>query len=46
VIDTNTANGKVVVNRSMSVDGLIAGPGDVRQLAYPCGCAQSSVPAG
>ena len=26
--DTNTANGKVVVNRAMSLDGFIAGPGD------------------
>ena len=25
--DTSTANGKVVVNRSMSLDGFIAGPG-------------------
>ena len=26
--DTSTANGKVVVNRAMSLDGFIAGPGD------------------
>src|SRR5258708_22049705 len=26
--DTSTGNGKVVVNRSMSLDGFIAGPGD------------------
>jgi dihydrofolate reductase len=26
--DTSTANGKVVVNRAMSLDGYIAGPGD------------------
>ena len=26
--DTSTANGKVVVNRCMSLDGFIAGPGD------------------
>ena len=25
--DTSTGNGKVVVNRSMSLDGFIAGPG-------------------
>src|SRR5438132_14132462 len=25
--DTSTGNGKVVVNRAMSLDGLIAGPG-------------------
>jgi len=37
--DTSTANGKVVVNRCMSLDGFIAGPGHVmdwgdgRQLA-------------
>ena len=28
VRDTSTGNGKVVVNRSMSLDGFIAGPGD------------------
>jgi dihydrofolate reductase len=27
--DTNTADGKVVVNRAMSLDGFIAAPGDV-----------------
>ena len=26
--DTSTATGKVVVNRAMSLDGFIAGPGD------------------
>jgi dihydrofolate reductase len=26
--DTSTGNGKVVVNRVMSLDGFIAGPGD------------------
>jgi len=26
--DTSTGNGKVVVNRAMSLDGFIAGPGD------------------
>ena len=28
--DTSTGNGKVVVNRAMSLDGLIAGPGDAQ----------------
>jgi dihydrofolate reductase len=28
VNETSTANGKVVVNRAMSLDGFIAGPGD------------------
>jgi hypothetical protein len=27
--DTNTGDGKVVVNRAMSLDGFIAAPGDV-----------------
>src|SRR3977135_2939527 len=27
--DTNTADGKVVVNRAMSLDGFIAAPGDL-----------------
>ena len=32
--DTNTGNGKVVVNRSMSLDGFIAGPGDAMNWIF------------
>jgi dihydrofolate reductase len=32
--DTNTGNGKVVVNRSMSLDGFIAGPGDAQDWIF------------
>ena len=32
--DTSTANGKVVVNRSMSLDGFIAGPGDAMDWIF------------
>ena len=32
--DTSTGNGKVVVNRSMSLDGFIAGPGDVMDWIF------------
>jgi dihydrofolate reductase len=32
--DTSSGNGKVVVNRSMSVDGFIAGPGDAMDWIF------------
>jgi len=32
--DTSTGNGKVVVNRSMSLDGFIAGPGDAMNWIF------------
>ena len=32
--DTSTANGKVVVNRSMSLDGFIAGPGHAMDWVF------------
>jgi dihydrofolate reductase len=32
--DTRTGNGKVVVNRSMSLDGFIAGPGDTMDWIF------------
>ena len=31
--ETSNKNGKVVVNRSMSLDGFIAGPGHAMDLA-------------
>jgi dihydrofolate reductase len=34
VRDTSTGNGKVVVNRSMSLDGVIAGPGDAMDWIF------------
>jgi hypothetical protein len=34
VRDTSTGNGKVVVNRSMSLDGFIAGPGDAMDWIF------------
>jgi dihydrofolate reductase len=34
VSDTSTGNGKVVVNRSMSLDGFIAGPGDAMNWIF------------
>jgi len=34
VSDTSTANGKVVVNRVMSLDGFIAGPGDAMDWIF------------
>jgi dihydrofolate reductase len=34
VSDTSTTNGKVVVNRSMSLDGFIAGPGDAMDWIF------------
>jgi dihydrofolate reductase len=34
VSDTSTGNGKVVVNRSMSLDGFIAGPGDAMDWIF------------
>ena len=32
--DTSTGNGKVVVNRAMSLDGFIAGPGDAMDWIF------------
>ncbi len=32
--DTRTGTGKVVVNRSMSLDGFIAGPGDAMDWIF------------
>ena len=32
--DTSTGTGKVVVNRSMSLDGFIAGPGDAMNWIF------------
>src|SRR5262245_31010146 len=32
--DTRTGTGKVVVNRSMSLDGFIAGPGDAMDWVF------------
>jgi dihydrofolate reductase len=32
--DTRTGNGKVVVNRAMSLDGFIAGPGDTQDWIF------------
>jgi len=32
--DTSTGNGKVVVNRSMSLDGFIAGPGHAMDWVF------------
>jgi dihydrofolate reductase len=32
--DTSTRNGKVVVNRAMSLDGFIAGPGDAMDWVF------------
>ena len=32
--DTSTGNGKVVVNRSMSLDGFTAGPGDAMNWIF------------
>jgi len=32
--DTSTGHGKVVVNRSMSLDGFIAGPGDAMEWIF------------
>ena len=32
--DTSTGNGKVVLNRSMSLDGFIAGPGDAMDWIF------------
>ena len=32
--DASTGNGKVVVNRSMSLDGFIAGPGDAQDWIF------------
>jgi dihydrofolate reductase len=32
--DTSTGNGKVVVNRAMSLDGFIAGPGDAQDWIF------------
>jgi dihydrofolate reductase len=34
VRNTSTANGRVVVNRSMSLDGFIAGPGDAMDWVF------------
>jgi hypothetical protein len=34
VSDTSTGNGKVVVNRAMSLDGFIAGPGDAQDWIF------------
>ena len=34
VRDTSTGNGKVVVNRTMSLDGFIAGPGDAMDWIF------------
>ena len=34
VSDTSTGSGKVVVNRSMSLDGFIAGPGDAMNWIF------------
>jgi dihydrofolate reductase len=34
VVDASTATGKVVVNRSMSLDGFIAGPGDAMDWIF------------
>ena len=34
VRDTSTGNGKVVVNRAMSLDGFIAGPGDAMDWIF------------
>jgi hypothetical protein len=34
VSDTSTGNGKVVVNRAMSLDGFIAGPGDAMDWIF------------
>jgi dihydrofolate reductase len=34
VRDTSTGNGKVVVNRSMSLDGFTAGPGDAMDWVF------------
>src|SRR6476619_4408826 len=34
VHDTSTGNGKVVVNRAMSLDGFIAGPGDAMNWIF------------
>jgi dihydrofolate reductase len=34
VSDTSTGNGKVVVNRSMSLDGFTAGPGDAMNWIF------------
>ncbi len=33
---TSTGNGKVVVNRAMSLDGFIAGPGDAQDWIFDC----------
>ena len=34
MVDASTATGKVVVNRSMSLDGFIAGPGDAMDWIF------------
>src|ERR1700729_2423603 len=34
VSDTSTGNGKVIVNRSMSLDGFTAGPGDAMNWIF------------
>jgi hypothetical protein len=34
VNDASTGSGKVVVNRSMSLDGFIAGPGDAMDWIF------------
>src|SRR5215470_1800155 len=34
VSDTSTGNGKVVMNRSMSLDGFVAGPGDAMNWIF------------
>jgi dihydrofolate reductase len=38
--DTSTGNGKVVVNRSMSLDGFIAGPGDAMDWIFDFGAPE------
>ena len=45
---TSTGNGKVVVNRSMSLDGFIAGPGHAMNWIYSsrdeCGSIRAHAP--
>ena len=38
--DTSTGNGKVVVNRSMSLDGFIPGPGDAMDWIFDFGAPE------
>ena len=43
--DTTAGNGKAVVNRAMSLDGFIAGPGDAMKWIFDFMAPDASDPA-